>query len=251
MSGVYIGVGGKARKVKGGYIGIDGKARKIKKGYIGDENGVARLAWSSEKKLSEYTEGSTVYLNESGTPVSFYVAKHNYEPDLNGEGRTLLVRATPHSSRKWSEYGTNTYATSTLSSWLNGEYKNSLDDGIQDEIGTTTFYYTESGNSNVVTTLSRSIFLPSATECGIPQGNFNIEGSTIPTLRNIIPSSPKSSKEQPWTRTPGTGNTNAVCALASTSAVGHLYPHTNECAVVPCFTLPEWVIFDDNDNIIL
>ena len=46
MSGFYIGVDGKARKVKGGYIGIDGKARKIKKGYIGDENGIARLCWS-------------------------------------------------------------------------------------------------------------------------------------------------------------------------------------------------------------
>lgn len=47
MSGFYIGVDGKARKVKGGYIGIDGKARKLKKGYIGDENGVARLCWSA------------------------------------------------------------------------------------------------------------------------------------------------------------------------------------------------------------
>lgn len=46
MSGFYIGVDGKARKVKGGYIGIDGKARKIKKGYIGDASGVARLCWS-------------------------------------------------------------------------------------------------------------------------------------------------------------------------------------------------------------
>lgn len=46
MSGFYIGVDGKARKVKGGYIGVDGKARKIKKGYIGDANGVARLCWS-------------------------------------------------------------------------------------------------------------------------------------------------------------------------------------------------------------
>ena len=45
MSGFYIGVDGKARKVKGGYIGIDGKARKIKKGYIGDENGAARLCF--------------------------------------------------------------------------------------------------------------------------------------------------------------------------------------------------------------
>lgn len=47
MSGFYIGIDGKARKVKGGYIGIDGKARKIKKGYIGDANGVARLCYVS------------------------------------------------------------------------------------------------------------------------------------------------------------------------------------------------------------
>ena len=46
-TGFYIGVDGKARKIKGGYIGIDGKARKIKKGYIGDENGVARLCWTA------------------------------------------------------------------------------------------------------------------------------------------------------------------------------------------------------------
>lgn len=45
MTGFYIGVDGKARKVKGCYIGIDGVARKVKKGYIGDENGVARLCY--------------------------------------------------------------------------------------------------------------------------------------------------------------------------------------------------------------
>ena len=54
MSGVYIGVDGKARKVKGGYIGIDGKARKIKKGYIGDENGVARLCYQSSIEWIKY-----------------------------------------------------------------------------------------------------------------------------------------------------------------------------------------------------
>lgn len=46
MSGFYIGVDGKARKVKGAYIGVDGKARKIKKGYIGVD-GVARLCFTS------------------------------------------------------------------------------------------------------------------------------------------------------------------------------------------------------------
>lgn len=41
----YIGVDGKARKIKKGYIGVDGKARKIKKAYIGI-GGVARPCWS-------------------------------------------------------------------------------------------------------------------------------------------------------------------------------------------------------------
>lgn len=44
MSGVYIGVDGKARKVKGGYVGVDGVARKIKKAYIGVD-GIARLCY--------------------------------------------------------------------------------------------------------------------------------------------------------------------------------------------------------------
>lgn len=41
--GPYLGVDGKARKVKKIFYGIDGKARKVRKGYIGDENGKAQL----------------------------------------------------------------------------------------------------------------------------------------------------------------------------------------------------------------
>lgn len=44
-NGPYIGIDGKARKIKAGYIGVDGVARKIKVGYIG-VNGVARPFWA-------------------------------------------------------------------------------------------------------------------------------------------------------------------------------------------------------------
>ncbi len=43
----YIGIGGKARKIKKWYFGVDSKARKVKKGYIG-VGGVARPFMSSE-----------------------------------------------------------------------------------------------------------------------------------------------------------------------------------------------------------
>lgn len=60
MSG-YIGVGNKARKIKGCYIGVDGKARKIKKMYVG-VGGKARLFYNSVKLPAnisgKYTAGA-------------------------------------------------------------------------------------------------------------------------------------------------------------------------------------------------
>lgn len=44
--GIYLGVGGKARKVKKMYVGVENQARKVKKAYIG-VGGVARPCFSS------------------------------------------------------------------------------------------------------------------------------------------------------------------------------------------------------------
>lgn len=43
---IYVGVGGKARKVKQLYVGVAGKARKVKKAYVG-VGGKARLVYQS------------------------------------------------------------------------------------------------------------------------------------------------------------------------------------------------------------
>jgi hypothetical protein len=45
---MYVGVDGKARKVKKLYVGVDGKARKVKKLYVG-VNGKARLVYSADQ----------------------------------------------------------------------------------------------------------------------------------------------------------------------------------------------------------
>ena len=62
MGNVYIGdSNSKARKIKSAFIGIDGKARKIKKIYVGDANGKARLAWQSivEAGSIKFTSSTT------------------------------------------------------------------------------------------------------------------------------------------------------------------------------------------------
>ena len=45
--GAYVGVSGKARKVKKIYVGVNGVARKVKKGYIG-VNGIAHKFFGGE-----------------------------------------------------------------------------------------------------------------------------------------------------------------------------------------------------------
>lgn len=48
---IYVGVGGKARKVKQLYVGVGGKARKVKKVYVG-VGGKARLVWAAATGIS-------------------------------------------------------------------------------------------------------------------------------------------------------------------------------------------------------
>lgn len=55
---IYVGVGGKARKVKQLYVGVAGKARKVKKVYVG-VGGKARLVWAAYVKVT----GITLKLN--------------------------------------------------------------------------------------------------------------------------------------------------------------------------------------------
>ena len=49
----YVGVAGKARKVKKIYTGVANKARKVKKAYVG-VGGKARLFYSADQKLGYY-----------------------------------------------------------------------------------------------------------------------------------------------------------------------------------------------------
>lgn len=81
---MYLGVSGKARKVKKAYIGVDGKARKIKKMYIGDANGKARLFWSGSDVnpylLISFTNASGGWRSASATADDFGSTNWNIRP---------------------------------------------------------------------------------------------------------------------------------------------------------------------------
>lgn len=200
----------------------------------------AKQFGSSGVTLGRLYEGSIIRLNENGSPIDFYVAEHDYELELNGSSRSLIVRkdVLPENV-KWNEVSKNTYADSTIDMFLNSDYKNSLDPDIQEKIATTKFYYTPMNGDNNVSTLDRSVFLLSYTEFGASDSNAvfgNSEGSSclfIASIRDLYGSGL-------YTRTPRFDAVNKVILLG-----GGASGVTTKRAVAPCFTLPsDFVVYD-------
>lgn len=199
--------------------------------------------------LAEMAEGTLVKMNESGAPVEFYVAKHDYESELNGAGRTLVVRKDCYDNRAWDAGNINTYASSDLDSWFNSTYKNMLDADIRSLIGTTKIRYTLGNGNWTVGTLERAIFALSATELGQSVNWFNVEGSVLPIANTLKAAYMNGSATTQWTRSPSTLSTNdAVCLIFNGSASSYY------CRISygsrPCFTLPSTLTVDENMNVI-
>lgn len=142
--------------------------------------------------LSELAEGTIIKINENGAPVEFYLAKHNYESGLNGNGRTLVVRKHSSNDNVWydNDYPnyTNSYNQSNLDSWLNETYYNRFDNSIKSRIGSTKFRCAKGNNNSTIETLDKYIFALSMTELGYSNGNGRnvyVEGSKLPIADTI------------------------------------------------------------------
>ena len=197
--------------------------------------------------LSDYEEGAIIKLNEGGSPVEFYVSKHDYESGLNGAGRTLAVRKDCYDKRDWDSGNVNAYASSDLDAWFNGTYKNLLDPAIQTAIGTTKFYYTPGNGNNTVGTLERDVFALSGTELGGSNRYANVEGSALPIASTLRIAYLNGSATIQWTRSPETGSGNTAFGMGSNGVIiSHFCRDTNGSR--PCFTLPSTLLFNPDTN---
>lgn len=162
---------------------------------------------TTEYYLSDIPEGNTVLMDEGSNVVEFIVAKHDYESELNGAGRTLLIRKRYPALINWDS-SWSAYAQSDINTWLNGEYLNTFSSAQKEAIGSTSFYYTPgftamdfSVGSSKVSTMSKAVFLPSAHEFGgdcegndvfgwtknSPDYKYN-EGTSFPQAKGILES---------------------------------------------------------------
>lgn len=233
-------ISGTAYSVTGGreLIGGTGYGCKAGKTLIG---GTAfTVPFSKGIPLNTITPGAILYLNESGSPVPFYIAKHDYESGLNGAGRTLVVRKDCYDMRSFASpggsYPQNNYATSSLDSWFRGTYTNFLDIDTRALIGTTKFYYTP-GYGSSVTTLQRAVFQLSLTELGKSARGENPEGSALPIASKLQIAYRNGSAVYQWTRSPATILADIVyCLDFQGTLMGDGYNRSYGSR--PAFTLP-------------
>ena len=205
---------------------------------------------STGKQLSDYAEGDIVKIPENGTPIEFYIAKHDYESGLNGSGRTLVVRKDCYDNRAWDNGNVNAYASSDLDSWFNSTYKNMLDADIRSLIGTTKIRYTPGNGNWTVGTLERAIFALSLTELGKSNYYANTEGSALPIASTLQIAYQGGSPTYQWTRSPSTGHSYYAWWLGSDGNIYNDYC-TDTYGSRPAFTLPSTAKFNPDTNIII
>ena len=204
--------------------------------------------------LSSKGPGSIVWIKENGVEQEFYVAQHGYP--VAGNGRTLLVRRYVYDIMRWNSVNVNSYATSTIDSWLSGAYLAMLASDIQAQIATVSIRYTP-GNGNVgVISLSRKVFLLSVTELGKTHDYVNVEGSILPIATTLdVTTDSGGAQVSHWTRTPAN-------VAAYTHAVYFIFWSNNNpafntsCSEIslgcrPAFTLPSALYVDNRGNIVV
>lgn len=135
--------------------------------------------------------GSSVYLNKDGNYVEYLVVNQGipsnsslYDGSCNG---TWLLRKDVHSSRIWDESNVNVYETSTINTWLNGDFFNSLGTVEQATIKQVKIPYRKNGGAggtdqSGANGLSCKIFLLSGYEVGWTtsgSSSFPVDGAKL------------------------------------------------------------------------
>ena len=128
-------------------------------------------------QLNDMSPGDVFKLKLNGDIVEFTVMQKNYESELNGSNKVLVMKKElepEHIYDSDSEY----YPDSEIDVYLNNTWINYLDDDIKNLINTSTFYYHRYHTSSAYT-VSRKIFLLSGAEFGITNSDMYVDGSKV------------------------------------------------------------------------
>lgn len=228
---------------------VGGMVYHIKKGRVLIGGMRYDILFPSSVPLSELPLKTILYINESSSPVPFYVAKHDYESELNGAGRTLVVRKDCYDAdQRWANSYNNMYTASSIDSWLTSNYKKLLDANTRSAIGTTKIKYGVGNDGDTVSTVNRDIFLLSVTELDLTAYGANTtEGTALDIASTLQIAYFNGSSVAQWTRSPYTYNSSSAFYVAN-SGVAVSVNVNNYAGARPVFTLPGTIEVQDNGD---
>lgn len=228
--------------------------------------GETHTAPSAGIPASDLAVGSTVKLMENGTAVEYLVVNQGipgnsslYDSSCNG---TWLLRKALHSTRYWNSSNTNDYANSTINTWLNDTFFNSLGSVEQSAIRQVKIPYVNGTGSSAVASgangLSAKVFLLSGYEVGVSGSGVNYIPADGAKLNYFNQNTGTDSKRiaylngsaiQWWLRSPFTESTRTAWFI---SGDGHpsSYNATSSYGARPALILPSNALFGTNDMIL-
>lgn len=176
-------VNGTAYGITGGKCLVGGTGYKIKKGRTLIGGTGYDIAFGTP--VGSVPEGQVITIHENGSPIEYFVARHNYESDLNGSGGTLVFRKPTTDDEVVWDSGDASYSASEIDAWLNTTFLNRLSLGAINAIRATKIE-SAPASSWQASVIERKIFLPSLLELGGSDNNAPIEGEMIPASSLII-----------------------------------------------------------------
>ena len=261
MSGGYIGVDGKARKIKGGYIGVDGKARKIKKGYIGDENGVARLCWvdnpfdpvfanNSWEQIAlacqtgavpdSWAVGDQKTMTIGGTDYAIDIIGKNHDDYADGSGKAPLTFQLHDCYETKHNIGGNSWTSCTMRTSFLPSILDLMSVEVQSNIKYINKSTTIGNGSTTITVDADKLFLLSEVEIlgkashGTTSEGEQYEYYTINSNNTKKTLDGKASYW--WTRSPNKKGTQSFCIILDTGECAILNPgNSNGVSFAFCF----------------
>lgn len=249
-----------AREPKKVYFSVNGVARKAKKAYFGDENGIARLWYTSGVPISTLAVGSSVFMNVNGVRTEFLVV-HQGKPssayDSSCDGTWLLMKDV-YENRVWDS-SDNDYANSDIHSYLSNTFVNLFDSDIKSVIKQVKLPYTNgTGRDGSLATgssgLSTKVFLLSYTEVGFSGNSYApIEGAVLSYFNGAADSKRvaklNGSATFWWLRTPSTNHTYNPWSVRSNGS-SYYGGVTDSHGVRPALILPSDALVDENFNVL-
>ena len=241
-------INGVNKAATAGFTRINGVNKKVTKGLTLVDGVQRNIQFISGVSLGDYTEGSIIYIPENGANAAFYVAKHNYESVLNGNGRTLVVRKDCYNSLAYGARSQNSYSSSLLDRWFNGDYISVLDETIRSNIVPTKIYCAVGMRDTTITTISREVFAVSASEMNLSGSGVPVEGSALPISNVLKIAYYNGAAVLQWTRTSRASSTANACPVKADGTVNTGYAVDSTGYSRPAFTLPHTMLFDPNTN---